>query len=234
MKPSYSFVLGSLCAAFGSFLAVGCSSGSSGTSGGGGAFSDAGVANKVDAESAPVYDDLVVFTSKATVNGDLGGLTGADDKCTTYAHAAGLSGTFRAWLSDTKTDAISRVPEGGPWRVLDASGRQADIAFADRQAWTGYPKVRLEATEFGKHLEDFGNSVSVEIPYTWTGTALGGKRAGCACADWTSSANGLICGADYGGVIGSRSADPSSEDWTKFSSDPCDTRASLLCFQIPE
>lgn len=214
------FVLGFACA-------LGCSSTTSGTG--------TGTSGGVDGGDPGVtYNDLVVFTTKASSGGDLGGLAGADQKCTTYANAAGLKGKFRAWLSDTSTDAISRVPEGGPWRTLDKSGKQAAVAFADHDAWLGYPEVAIQNTEFGKQLSDFSTSGTTTIPYTWTGTKLGGKRAGCACEDWTSSANFVTCAdASYGGGIGSRGAGPANEDWTAFGDNPCDAPAALLCFQLP-
>ncbi len=181
-----------------------------------------------DASAAVEHHDLVVFTTKATLQGDLGGLTGADTKCTTYANAAGLQGQFRAWLSDTKTDAIDRVPEGGPWRVLTDGAKQGEVAFANRDGWKGYPKVLLEPSEFGA-------KVGVgEVPYTWTGTALGGTRlGGCSCSDWKSSENPSKCSKDYGGIIGSRAASATSEQWTNVGPNPCDQRSSLLCFQVP-
>ena len=193
-----------------------------------------GAEAEAQADPSAVYDDLVVFTSKATFHGNLGGLSGADEKCNTYAKAAGLKGQFRAWLSDSTTDAISRVPEGGPWRVLDKSGKQAAVAFADRESWTGYPKANLENTEFGSTLSDLSRSTTTEIPYTWTGTKLGGKNAGCSCRDWTSSENFVSCGTgEYGGAIGSRSARPNDEQWTYVTDNPCDAPAALLCFELP-
>jgi hypothetical protein len=188
------------------------------------------------AGAGPSYSDLVVFTTKAVFDGDLGGLAGADAKCNTYAKAAGLSGTFRAWLSDSGTDAISRVPEGGPWRILDSDGRQSDVAFESKDAWTGYPKVSIVNTEFGKTLSELSSSTTTEIPYTWTGTELGGKQKGCHCLDWTSSKNyNSDCpSGEYGGVIGSRHAREGDEGWTDLASNPCDARSALLCYQLPD
>ncbi len=169
------------------------------------------------------------------MTGDLGGLSGADAQCNTYAKAAGLRGTFRAWLSDSQTDAISRVPEGGPWRILDKDGKQGSIAFETKESWEGYPKVAITNTEFGKTLSELSTSTTTSIPYTWTGTALGGKGKGCHCNDWTSSANpSRDCPAgEYGGVIGSRHASQADEGWTAFGSNPCDAPSALLCFQLP-
>jgi hypothetical protein len=220
-----------LSSLFAVFFVAACSAGSTAIGvPGPSAAPDGGDAGATPTE---VHDDLVVFTSKASFDGNLGGLAGADEKCNTYAKAAGLAGTFRAWLSDSKTDAISRVPDGGPWRVLDRSGKQSAIAFQNRDGWTGYPQTKLYPTEFGKSIGDDSPGSTTSIPYTWTGTKLGGKKLGCACEDWTSSKNFVSCADSFGGAIGSREAPLSDEDWTYITDNPCDAPASLLCFQLP-
>jgi hypothetical protein len=184
--------------------------------------------------AAATYNDLVVFTTKASFDGNLGGIAGADAKCNTYAKAAGLPGTFRAWLSDSSTDARTRVPEAGPWRVLNKEGKQADVAFQDRAAWEGYPRVPIKNTEFGKELHDLSGTTTTEIPYTWTGTNLGGTKHGCHCKDWSTSNNPTSCAnGEYGGVIGSRYGGASDEKWTYVGPNPCNAKSGLLCYQVP-
>src|SRR5262249_2961681 len=46
----------------------------------------------------------IFVTFESYMGGDLGGLAGADDICHGLASAANLSGTFMAWLSDSKTN----------------------------------------------------------------------------------------------------------------------------------
>ena len=41
-----------------------------------------------------------VFVTSTRYTGDLGGIPGADEKCQSHADAAGLAGTFLAWISD--------------------------------------------------------------------------------------------------------------------------------------
>jgi hypothetical protein len=50
----------------------------------------------------------IVFVSSVAYTGNLGGLDGADDKCTALASAANLPGTFRAWLSDSTGSPSTR------------------------------------------------------------------------------------------------------------------------------
>ncbi len=74
------------------------------------------------ATSTPVFN--VVFVSSTTSNGDLGGQAGADAECASLATAASLpSGTYKAWLSTSTANAISKLggargfvrPDGQPF-----------------------------------------------------------------------------------------------------------------------
>ena len=49
-----------------------------------------------------------VFVSSTTHSGNLGGLSGADTTCQNLANAAGLPGTYRAWLSDNTQSPSTR------------------------------------------------------------------------------------------------------------------------------
>ncbi|HEY8376347.1 MAG TPA: hypothetical protein VIK91_07660 [Nannocystis sp.] len=51
----------------------------------------------------------IVFVTSAAWSGDLGGLTGADAKCQMLAEAAGLTGTYKAWLSTESEPAKDRL-----------------------------------------------------------------------------------------------------------------------------
>jgi hypothetical protein len=61
----------------------------------------------------------IVFISSRTYAGNLGGLAGADAKCQELARAAGLSGTYKAWLSDGKgANPITRFTHNpGPYKL---------------------------------------------------------------------------------------------------------------------
>jgi hypothetical protein len=56
------------------------------------------------------------FVSGTKFTGALGGLIGADQQCAALAGAAGLSGTYRAWLSDdTGSPATRFTPSTVPY-----------------------------------------------------------------------------------------------------------------------
>ena len=149
----------------------------------------------------------VVFVTRSRFPGNkLGGRAGADDKCRTFAAAAGLAGNFQAWISTDTEDAIDNVPEGGPWHTV---GR-TDVAFANRAAWGGYPRASVAYDELGS----FTNAL------IWTGTALGGSRDD-ACGNWDDDRSL--------GVVGN-GRDGDSE-WTEGGKQQCFYSASLLCYQ---
>ena len=53
-------------------------------------------------------------------DGNLGGLAGADSKCQARADAAGLGGSWNAWLSDDAESASSRITRSsGPYTRVD-------------------------------------------------------------------------------------------------------------------
>jgi len=53
----------------------------------------------------PPTTERKVFVTSGTFQGNLGGVSGADDLCIGQAAAADLSGTWRAWVSDTTRNA---------------------------------------------------------------------------------------------------------------------------------
>ena len=63
-----------------------------------------------------------VFVTSQSHNGDFGGLTGADAFCQSLALTAGLSGTYKAWLSDTTGSPATRFAQASvPYRLVDGT-----------------------------------------------------------------------------------------------------------------
>lgn len=64
----------------------------------------------------------IAFISSTSSNGNLGGLTGADQKCQTLADSAGIHGTFKAWLGDSTKSPSNRFTQATvPYVKLDGS-----------------------------------------------------------------------------------------------------------------
>jgi hypothetical protein len=177
----------------------------------------------------------IVFVSSAKFTGNLGGVPGADAKCQQLAEAAGLPGTYKAWLSDkTSSPAATFTRWNGPYVLVDGT----EVA----NKWLGltedYHLVPINLTETG---QDTGES------FQWTNTSLSGGPGPCpcrltpdyprpsvrdgSCQNWTSS-NGDLYDGIYGNSIGlGKSWTINILSVTTFQVADCDEMLGLYCFQ---
>jgi hypothetical protein len=132
-------------------------------------------------------DSYTVFVSSTLYNGNLGGLSGADSKCQDLAKAAGLTGTYKAWLSDTTTSASYRLTHAGvPYVLVDGTV----VAQNWQQLISGGDLLHaIDKTESGgaPPIGTFQCGGSSPMVWTYTdpsGAPLGG---GLDCSDWTSN-----------------------------------------------
>jgi len=163
----------------------------------------------------------------AVVPGAASGLAAADAICNSTAQAAGVSGTYRAWLSSSTVNAIDRLADVGPWYLLNAytapryANKAAIVVSQPGQI------VGIATTEDGSYI-----SINESGVIVWTGTAGNGTNKNPAapitfCNDWTiglGSATGTYGFANRG------VEDPS---WTQYTglNAKCDTLAHLYCFE---
>jgi hypothetical protein len=161
----------------------------------------------------------LLFLSSVLYTGNLkgtaaSGLAGADAKCQGLADAAGLPGTYKAWLSDSTSSPASRfVRSTGPYRLVNGT----TIAGEWGGLTDGVLRAPINVTETGGGI---GGSEHV-----WTGTKIDGNPDDEHCGNWSSAATGE-------GVVGS--ATKLDAGWTKRtndSDDGCDARHHLYCFQ---
>ncbi|MDQ2652209.1 MAG: DUF1554 domain-containing protein [Chloroflexota bacterium] len=159
-----------------------------------------------------------VFLSSSTVQGNLGGLGGADTRCQSLAAAAGLAGTYRAWLSDATSSPSSRfVRSSGPYRLVNG----VTIAESWVDLTDGSPlQATITVTETGG---DHGGNTNA-----WSNTGpdgralLGGPGTG-HCVNWTSNSNGIEGG--FGNIS-------NAETWSSVPvTVPCVNYRHLYCFQ---
>jgi hypothetical protein len=113
-----------------------------------------------------------MFASAQTVTGSLGGLTGADAQCASWASAANLGGTWKAFLSTATVDAPSRIAEAGPWYNVT---RQY-LMFNNKTGFTVGP-INPIRTEYN----------TVASGNAWTGTKANGTADAVHCSNWTTS-----------------------------------------------
>jgi hypothetical protein len=156
-----------------------------------------------------------IFVTRSTYAANFGGIAGGDLRCQSSAEAAGLTGTFKAWLSDSTTNAADRFVSNGPWVEVGSNV----TLFPSRVALRGFPSAQLKKDELGQPSPD----------YWWTGTLANGVKGDNNCMDWTSPSP-----ADRG-TVGSRgdgAAQPDKE-WTEFYHFSCATEEglALICLE---
>jgi hypothetical protein len=168
--------------------------------------------------------DKVIFVSSALYTGNLGGLTGADNKCQTLADAAKLCGTFKAWLSDGTGNAADRLTH--------ATG---DYVLPDGQVvangWTGLTSGSLlhaiNQTE-SKGAAPVGTVKCVSsgpVP-VWTGATYSGIAVqNGSCSNWASTSTGP------GAAFGNASATSFAWSGTCQIVTLCPNTAALYCVQ---
>lgn len=142
-----------------------------------------------------------VFITNSTYQGNMGGLVGADAKCQASAEAAKLGGKWKAWLSDQKTSAASRlVHSDGPYVLLNG------VVVANN--WQDLVDKSLLSPI---NLSEENNKV--ENPWVWTGTLPDGSIRQADdhgnCSNWLSTSVGGTTGdsrridggwSDYGAI----------------------------------
>jgi hypothetical protein len=153
-------------------------------------------------DAAPAPSVKRIFTTRSTYTGDLrtagsgtSGLDGADKLCALNATAANRGGAWKAWLSDSQTNALDRINDVGPWYLVD----ETTLVFNNKANLQTSPVTGIEMDEAG-NVDGWGNIIVV-----WTGTGLGGLKKLYTnhdqtwCGDWTTSTN---CTAAAGPVFG--------------------------------
>jgi hypothetical protein len=151
------------------------------------------------------------FVTSVTYNGNLGGISGADGKCQARADAAGLSGTWIAWISSSSAHAKDRSAYSGAITTING-----DLVSNDGAGWAGLTGSILSEIIW----DEFGNYVNDE--YVWTGTQANGLATINHCINWTSSSSG-------GGTTGNLRYNNSG--WTESSGSGCSSLHRLYCFQ---
>jgi len=155
----------------------------------------------------------IAFVTSIAYTGNLGGLSGADQKCQDLAKAASLpDNTYRAWLSTSSVNAIDRLGSARGWVRVDGK------PFADTKADIPYKiYYPLRIDELGNDEKDFGSLV-------WTGTNPDGTLVSNTCDDWTDSNVGVQ------GQTGSNEG--LSSLFTSSGVSSCSGSSRLYCFGV--
>jgi hypothetical protein len=186
---------------------------------GGSAASAPGASAPADTAASPRY---VFISSTAYPGGELGGLDGADAKCQGLAEAAGLPGSYRAWLSDpTGSPATRFVRGGGPFRLVDGS-----LVAESWAELTSRPLHHaIDLTETGQTppmTSACGWSPAVAV--VWSDTRTDGTllSADLACGSWNDETTGRpACGLV-----------PSQLQWSDVGNGGfCSSLGAIYCFE---
>jgi hypothetical protein len=161
----------------------------------------------------------IAFVTRAVYTGNLGGLSGGDQKCNDAAKAVpALAGhTFRAWLSQPDSAATSRLPHGtSPYQRTD----KGVVATTFSDLTDGSVTMPILLDETGTALPSDADSTSV-----WTSTNPDGTSdPDFHCQNWTSE--------DIldSGVCGDASATDST--WTTSLTISCNAQRHLYCLEF--
>jgi hypothetical protein len=162
------------------------------------------------------FAEKVVFNTMIGKGGrSLGGVTGADAKCQADAEAAGLAGTYKAWIADATTDSAPAVRFN---RATVPYVRVDGVIVADD--WSDLTDGSLDAVSISE-TDNFtsGNGI-------WTNVLPDGTRASALsvdhCDNWDS--------AGVTGNIGNRAV--TNSNWTSWATGHnCAAGLKLYCFE---
>ncbi len=170
----------------------------------------------------PNEDGAIVFLTSVDGTADLGswadadsktGLAAADAICQARAAAGSLNdpSSFKAWISDSTTDAKDRFLDDGPRVRLDG----VRVAESRSELLDALLDSSINLTELGTYIGNSG---------VWTATTTAGVSSGDSCSDWTSasSASSTQTGSAWATDV----------DWTaSFTTDCSFAFATLYCFE---
>ncbi len=175
-----------------------------------------GSAGKVYGIYAPY---LTVFVTSAAYKGNLGGVSGADNKCQDLAENAGLDGTFLAWIS---SDSISPAQSWStptidlPYYLADGTTKVADDWYHLFNAKNYELHHAINQNENGQTVPDAFRA--------WTNTNWNGNRASTDdCDGWSRS--GSNWQGKYGWIL------DKDHYWSWKGEVNCNWEIRLYCIQ---
>ena len=129
----------------------------------------------------------IFVTSTLYQGGLLGGLSGADAKCAERAAAAGLTGTYLAWLSTSAMPARDRLAHSvEPYVLVDGS---AQIAASWTALISGTLSHAIDRDEHGTPVTGpITCTVVGGLVGVWTGTEFDGTYSTAVnnCSGWST------------------------------------------------
>lgn len=161
--------------------------------------------------------DHRIFLTSVKYNGNLGGITGADSKCSDLATSAGLTKTYKALLSDSSSDVVNRLSISGNTYVFSDSVNKNKVVSLGSDLWLTSSTELLNVID----RDEKYNLISSEK--SWSGTDSDGIVAisNDHCNDWTSN---ISTQQGQVGVIGSK-----TDTWVEGTAENCNQYFRLIC-----
>jgi hypothetical protein len=161
---------------------------------------------------------LRVFVTSNIYDPNFGSAEAADAICQASAVAASRTGTFKAFISSSTSDAATRItnPNNKPWYLY--------TIIPDRIA--DNKTDLLDGTiQAAINVDEFGNDTSNDPKFAWTGSKADGTvRLDNTCDDWTTT---------NASVKGTRGAtDKIDYKWADQPDATCNGTYHLYCFQV--
>jgi hypothetical protein len=146
-------------------------------------------------DTPPLPTRKRIFVTKAGYTGALGGLAGAHAQCTQLANAAGLTGSYMAWLSTAAAGPASfMTPSPVPY-VLP-SGEMVAASWADL-----IDGNLLRPIDRDQNGDPSTGAAICEGGEVWTNTTTAGTPIGSGdCAGWTSQATTAALASSAGNL----------------------------------
>lgn len=152
-----------------------------------------------------------VFVTSTTTDGAFGGTSGADTICADRATAAGLGGTFKAWISVTGDGPSTRFTQSAaPYGLADGT-----IVAND---WNDLTDGTLA---HAIDVDESGHAVGVSD--VWTSTTTGGDPTVTNCNNFLNNTAGVAAVCGNTGLKNS--------GWTNASTPACNFSLRLYCFE---
>ncbi len=178
--------------------------------------------------------DKIVFVSETATTGDFSGIViiggieigegltsiaWADAICEAEASAAGLGGTWLAWLSGNGITPNNRFTRSTTPYISSFTGSRLIIAYEYVDLISRIPLNQISTFADGTFNSGIGS-------FVWTGTVGGGEQARADCEGWSSAA---MAASAVGGQI--LFAQGTGQFWTNRTVLTCDNDHSFYCFE---
>lgn len=161
-----------------------------------------------------------VFVTSQTYNGNLGGVSGADAKCQLLASGAGLSGTYKAWIStSTSSPSITFNQSNDPYVLVNG----------EVVAQNYLELITTKRLQTPINRDEDG--LFVPATFVWTNTLEDGTA-------WEERQNSIHNCSDFESLEGSATTGLNSQDsltqWSFLFAIQCDQsngHPRLYCFE---